>query len=99
MARSSAAGNESCLLTLGEFPALSSVYFEESRKMLILEPVMEDQGRLRNFIRKRVPDRQDLEDVLQDAFFELVAAYRLMKPIEEVGDCGDFVPSHSRLVS
>jgi RNA polymerase sigma factor (sigma-70 family) len=32
-----------------------------------------------------VPDRREVEDVLQDVFFELVEAYRLMKPIEEVG--------------
>jgi RNA polymerase sigma factor (sigma-70 family) len=69
----------------------------ERRKILILEQAMNEQdrriaetiereqGRLRNFIRTRVPDRRDVEDVLQDVFFELVEAYRLMKPIEEVG--------------
>jgi RNA polymerase sigma factor (sigma-70 family) len=41
--------------------------------------------RLRNFIRKRVPDELDAEDVLQDVFFELVEAYRLMKPIAHTG--------------
>ncbi len=51
----------------------------------IAEAIEREQGRLRNFIRKRVPDRRDVEDVLQDVFFELVEAYRLMKPIEEVG--------------
>ncbi|MGE5345203.1 MAG: RNA polymerase sigma factor [Acidithiobacillales bacterium] len=56
---------------------------EQDRR--IAEAVEREQGRLRNFIRKRVPDRQDVEDVLQDVFYELVEAYRLMKPIEEVG--------------
>jgi len=51
----------------------------------IAEAIEREQGRLRNFIRKRVPDRRDVEDVLQDVFYELVEAYRLMKPIEEVG--------------
>ena len=35
--------------------------------------------------RDRVPDRTDAEDILQDVFAELVEAYRLMKPIEQVG--------------
>jgi len=56
---------------------------EQDRR--IAETIEREQGRLRNFIRNRVPDRLDVEDVLQDVFFELVEAYRLMKPIEEVG--------------
>ncbi len=56
---------------------------EQDRR--IAETIEREQGRLRNFIRKRVPDRRDVEDVLQDVFFELVEAYRLVKPIEEVG--------------
>jgi RNA polymerase sigma factor (sigma-70 family) len=51
----------------------------------ISEAVASERGRLRNFIRKRLPDEEDVEDVLQDVFYELVEAYRLMKPIEEVG--------------
>ena len=47
----------------------------------IADTIERERGRLRNFIRKRVPDRQDAEDVLQDVFFELVEAYRLVKPI------------------
>ncbi len=56
---------------------------EQDRR--IAETIEREQGRLRNFIRKRLPDRRDVEDVLQDVFFELVEAYRLMKPIEQVG--------------
>ena len=55
---------------------------EQDRR--IADTVEREQGRLRSFIRSRVPDL-DVEDVLQDVFFELVEAQRLMKPIEEVG--------------
>ena len=50
----------------------------------ISEAMIRDRVRLRNFIRSRVPDPGDAEDVLQDVFYELVEAYRLMKPIEQV---------------
>lgn len=83
---------------LAQYPAFSSVYIDERRKILILEWVMSGQGRLRNLIRRRVPNRRDVEDVPQDVFFELVFPYRLMKPIEEVGACGGLVSSLGRLV-
>src|SRR5215469_15079250 len=51
----------------------------------ISEAVVREQDRLRNFIRRRVADRGDAEDILQDVFSELVEAYRLMQPIEQVG--------------
>ncbi len=51
----------------------------------IADTIRKEQGRLRRFIRKRVSDAEDAEDILQDVFFELVEAYRLMQPIEEVG--------------
>jgi RNA polymerase sigma factor (sigma-70 family) len=47
--------------------------------------VEQEQARLRAFIRRRVPDQGDAEDILQDVFFELVQAYRLLQPIEQVG--------------
>ncbi len=43
-----------------------------------------EQARLRNLIRRRVADREDAEDILQEVFYELVETYRMMKPIEEV---------------
>ena len=46
--------------------------------------ISREQGRLRNFIRRRVADPGDAEDILQDVFYELVEAYRLMKPVEQV---------------
>jgi RNA polymerase sigma factor (sigma-70 family) len=43
-----------------------------------------DELRLRKFIRRRVLDAGDAEDVLQDVFYELVQAYRMMKPAEQM---------------
>jgi len=50
----------------------------------ISEAISRDRPRLRNFIRKRVVDVADAEDILQDVFYELVEAYRMMKPVEQV---------------
>jgi RNA polymerase sigma factor (sigma-70 family) len=51
----------------------------------IASVVRRERGRLLSFIRRRVADAAEAEDVLQEAFYELVAAYRLMQPIEQVG--------------
>ena len=56
---------------------------EQNRR--ITEDVEREQSRLRNFIRKRVLDEGEAEDILQEVFYELVQAYRLMKPVEQVG--------------
>src|SRR5947209_7183191 len=50
----------------------------------ISEVVKREQSRLRNFIRSRVPDPRDAEDILQDVFYELVEANRLLMPIDHV---------------
>ncbi len=50
----------------------------------ISEAVHRESARLRNFIRRRVPDPRDAEDILQDVFYELVEANRLLMPIEHV---------------
>lgn len=50
----------------------------------ISEAVERDQSRLRAFIRRRVPDPRDAEDILQDVFSKLVEANRLLMPIEHV---------------
>ncbi len=55
---------------------------EQDRR--ISEVVKREQSRLRNFIRSRVPDPRDAEDILQDVFYELVEANRLLMPIEHV---------------
>lgn len=44
-----------------------------------------ERRRLLHFIRKRVDDQGDAEDILQDVFYELTEAYRLMKPVEQAG--------------
>ena len=62
---------------LGKWPMLD----QDQR---ISEAVSREQSRLRNFIRKRVPDPLDAEDILQEVFYELVEAYRMTKPIEQV---------------
>ena len=50
----------------------------------ITEIVAEERSRLRNFIRRRVPDPADAEDIVQEVFSELVEANRLLMPIEHV---------------
>ena len=50
----------------------------------IAEVVTREQSRLRHFIRRRVPDPRDAEDILQDVFYELVEANRLLMPIDHV---------------
>src|SRR6516165_4316954 len=50
----------------------------------ISDVVKREQSRLRNFIGRRVPDPRDVEDILQDVFYELVEANRLLIPIEHV---------------
>jgi RNA polymerase sigma factor (sigma-70 family) len=47
--------------------------------------VRRERGRLLSFILRRVRDAAEAEDVLQEALYELVAAYRLMQPVEQVG--------------
>lgn len=50
----------------------------------ISETIKREQSRLRSFIRRRVPDSADAEDILQDVFFRLVEANRLLMPIDHV---------------
>jgi RNA polymerase sigma factor (sigma-70 family) len=51
----------------------------------IAQAVAAQQARLRRFIRRQVVDPSEAADILQDVFYELVVAYRLMKPIEQLG--------------
>lgn len=51
----------------------------------ISEVVQKEKARLRNFIRRRVADARDAEDILQDVFYELVQAYRAAETIEQAG--------------
>src|ERR1700759_1564843 len=56
----------------------------DEQDQFIAEAFERDEPRLRSFIRRRVLDTGDAEDVLQDVFYELVSAYRMMKPAEQV---------------
>jgi RNA polymerase sigma factor (sigma-70 family) len=63
-------------------PASVVLMSEQDRR--ISEVVAKQGARLRNFIRKRVPNEADVEDLLQEVFYELVEANRLLMPIEYV---------------
>jgi RNA polymerase sigma factor (sigma-70 family) len=62
--------------------SLEPMSLEQDRR--ISEVVKREHSRLRNFIRRRVPDPRDVEDILQEVFYELVEANRLLMPIEHV---------------
>ena len=55
---------------------------EQDRRLS--EIVAGERSRLRNFIRRRVPDPSDAEDIVQEVFYELVEANRLLMPIDHV---------------
>jgi RNA polymerase sigma factor (sigma-70 family) len=65
-----------------EAASLEQMSFEQDRQ--ITDVVKQEQSRLRNFIRRRVPDPRDADDILQEVFYELVEANRLLMPIEHV---------------
>jgi RNA polymerase sigma factor (sigma-70 family) len=62
--------------------SLEQMALEQDQR--ISDVLKREQSRLRNFIRRRVPDPRDAEDILQDVFYELVEANRLLMPIEHV---------------
>src|SRR6266550_8839785 len=61
---------------------VSEQRFEQDRQISAI--VAEERFRLRNFIRRRVPDPSDVEDIVQEVFYELVQANRLLMPIDHV---------------
>ena len=61
---------------------LASVTSMTEQDRQISEIIAEEGSRLRNFIRKRVPNEADVEDLLQEVFFEVIEANRLMEPVE-----------------
>src|SRR5881396_1588532 len=64
---------------------LSIGWMTAEQEQRISAEIGREQRRLRNFVRKRVADEGDVEDILQEVFYELVESYRLMKPIEQAG--------------
>jgi RNA polymerase sigma factor (sigma-70 family) len=63
-------------------PSLDQITAEQDQ--LIAQAIEKDGSRLRSYIRRRVVDQDSTEDILQEVFFELIEAYRLVKPIEQV---------------
>lgn len=70
----------SCMVAMTKRQPLAS---EQDRS--ITEAVRAQRGQLQRLVRRYVVDPQEVEDILQDVFYELVDAYRLMKPIEQIG--------------
>src|SRR5882672_7077342 len=64
--------------------ALRKQWMMVQQDQQISKAIERDRARLRNFIRRRVADQGDAEDILQEVFYELVEAYRMMKPVEQV---------------
>lgn len=55
------------------------------KEQRLAEAVARERGRLNSFIRRRVPDPAEAEDILQDVFYEFAEAWRLPEPIEQAG--------------
>ncbi len=62
--------------------AVSRVTSEDNAR--IVAAVNAQGPRLRAFVRRQIADLSEVDDIVQDAFLELVSAYRLMAPIEHV---------------
>lgn len=71
------------LLTSQSAYALQEMMAEKNLRLA--EIIARERGRLVSFIRRRVSDASEAEDILQDVFFDFVEAYRLPEPIEQVG--------------
>ena len=67
---------------MSDAASLQRMALEQDQR--ISEVVKREQSRLGNFIRRRVPDPRDAEDILQEVFYELVEANRLLMPIDHV---------------
>ncbi|HEV8240523.1 MAG TPA: RNA polymerase sigma factor [Thermoanaerobaculia bacterium] len=60
-----------------------TMHDEQDRR--IVDALEQQRPRLRQWLRRQAADPGDVEDVLQDVFYELVAAYRLLQPVEQAG--------------
>ena len=54
------------------------------QELEIERTVRQERQRLFNFIRQRVPNREDAEDILQDVFVQFTQAYRKIESIEKI---------------
>jgi len=68
----------------GDVALPSALLTANQQDQRIVETIARERDRLRSFIRKRVANADEAEDILQDVFCELVEAARLMKPVEQV---------------
>jgi RNA polymerase sigma factor (sigma-70 family) len=66
-----------------EISAVNINPLEDKQNIQIRETVRKERSRLLAFIRRRIPDNEDAEDILQDVFFELTEMYRMLRPIEQ----------------
>lgn len=66
-------------------PAATASWMTAEEERRISAEIEERRPRLRSFIRGRVPDVADAEDILQDVLFELVESYRAPQSVEQVG--------------
>lgn len=57
----------------------------EAQNREIGTELVRQRNKLLSFIRKRVPDSDEAEDILQDVFYQFIESYRLMKPVEQAG--------------
>jgi len=64
--------------------ALGHRWLMSEQDQRISEAVAREGPRLRDFIRRRVEDRAEAEDILQEVFYEFVEANRLLMPIDHV---------------
>lgn len=61
----------------------SALHEDQDRR--IVAALERERPRLVQWLRRQVADPADIEDLLQDVFYELVVAYRLLKPVEQAG--------------
>lgn len=73
------------MATITAHPGLMIPTMTTQQNEQIVADVARERPRLRQFIRRNVMDEGEADDILQDVFSELIEAYRLMKPIEQVG--------------
>jgi len=55
-----------------------------TQNAVLLEEINQQKKKLFEFIRKRVPDNEDAEDILQDVFYQFIETARAMKPVEQI---------------
>jgi len=65
--------------------ALGARWMTADQERRLTDDIAREGPRLRSFVRRRVADAADAEDILQDVFFELAESYRAVQPVGQVG--------------